>query len=115
MEPVALREPPLLEHREVLEALASGRHREAWSALETVLRAERDSHLRAAAFSSDAEMRLQHRGVVRWLEEWLLGATEARYAMQARERLGLPPDEPSPDAHLYMESDGLDPNSDVRA
>lgn len=52
---------------------------------------------------------------MRWLEEWLGGATEARYAMQARERLGVPPGEATPEGHQYMESDGLPLDKDVRA
>lgn len=76
-----------------------------------MLEAERDHHLREAAFSSDAELRSQHRGVVRWLEEWLTGATELRYAQQARERLGLRPEAGLPDdteGSPWMESDGTD-------
>lgn len=81
------------------------------------MQAERDFHLREAAFSSDAEMRSQHRGVVRWLEEWLSGATEARYSLQARERLGMPlvdgvPEDPN-DGSPWMESDGTE--GEVRA
>lgn len=73
-----------------------------------MLRAEQGYHLQAAAFCEDAELRAQHRGVWRWLEEFLSGSLVERYAHQARERLGL--DEPVGvpiGGSEYMESDGL--------
>lgn len=76
-----------------------------------MLRAEQEAHLRAAAFSNDPEQRAQHRGVFRWLNEWLEGSTLARYAEQAREKLGIHeegrPGEPE-GGSAYMESDGLE-------
>jgi len=63
-------------------------------------------------YSSDERVRLEHCGVVKWIDSLLAGALQARYEFQARERLGMrqpvadgmPTDEGNP----YMESDGLD-------
>jgi len=73
-----------------------------------VLEAEKAHHLREAAFSNDPELRLEHRGVYRFLEEFLNGAMLERYATQAREKLGLTePKEEQGGGSPYMESDGL--------
>ena len=76
-----------------------------------VLRAEQQDHLREAAFSNDETLRMQHAGVVRWLEEWLSGNLIERYAEQARQRLAA---EEKPKVGVptggseFMESDGMD-------
>lgn len=72
-----------------------------------MLRAEQEYHLREAAFCDDAERRCEHRGVVRWLGEWLSGATQIRYAAQLREKLS-PHEVPEPKTGTpWMEDDGL--------
>lgn len=74
-----------------------------------MLRVEQEFHLREAAFCEDADLRAQHRGVFRWLEEFLNGTLTARYAHQAREKLGLaetPAGLPTGGSD-YMEGDGL--------
>jgi hypothetical protein len=75
------------------------------------LRAEQEHHLRAAAFADDANARLEHCGVVRWLDEVLTGVLPERYAKLANDELGLAEvDEVlagAPGGSEYMESDGL--------
>ena len=72
-----------------------------------MLAAEQAAHLRGAAFSSDPEERLEHRGVARFLEEFLNGIMLARYAEQARQKLGIEEPEEPEAGNPWMESDGL--------
>lgn len=74
-----------------------------------MLKAEQDYHLRAAAYSEEDGLRAEHRGVVRWIDEVLSGMMQARYAWQAKERLGAASAterEPA-DGSPWMEGDGL--------
>ena len=100
----------LQEEARLLEVLGLFQQQGLWSALETVLRAERDSLARAAVYSrSDAE-RSELGGVVKWIDTVLAGVLADRYSYQARERLGMRhPDEPGmpTDSNDFMESDGL--------
>lgn len=117
VKPLPLREPAeaLWQDLEaLLSVLQDERHREALEALTAVLRAEQAYHLQAAAFSNDAEKRGEHRGVVRWLDEWLSGATAARYAVQVREKLNLNRGVEIPvDGTPWMEGDGLEEGTKV--
>ena len=109
VEPLQLEQPAgLVQQARLLEVAALSLRPEALSALQTVLEAERDYHLRAAAFCEEAELRAQHRGVLRWLEEWMSGALLDRYRLQAEARLGLAEAEKADaDGSPWMESDGL--------
>jgi hypothetical protein len=51
-----------------------------------------------------------HRGIFRWLEEWLAGGILARQAAKAREKLDLhdDPDGVPETGSPWMEEDGLD-------
>jgi len=66
--------------------------------------------LREAAFSSDAEARLEYRGAFKWVEAFLNGVVVAKYAEQAKDRLR----ESSPEEGIptggspWMESDGTE-------
>jgi len=110
---------PLLLHRPEPSAELADRLAEvaalslapaALSALETVLRAEQAFLLREAAFSSDAEARLEYRGAFKWVEAFLNGVVMAKYAEQAKDRLR----EASPEEGIpvggspYMDPDGLE-------
>lgn len=86
-----LRKPtPLLKEQvALLEVLADSQQQEVLSALATVWTREREHHLHEAAFSEDAELRAQHRGIVLWLDEVLSGAMMARHEAEARAKLNL--------------------------
>ena len=111
VKPLPLHKPPSPVQEEVglREVLALSQHQGVWSALATVLQAEHQHHLRAAAFCEDRDERNQHIGLVRWLDEVLSGSMMARYTFQAKERLGISgaPEEPS-DGSPYMQSDLLE-------
>lgn len=78
--------------------------------------AELEFHLQEAAFSDDADLRSQHRGVVRFLRELLSGSLMANYEQKARVRLGLDNTPGLPEnGNPYMDSDGLGPTDEVRA
>jgi hypothetical protein len=92
----------------MLEVAALSLQPAAVSALETVLQAERDHHLRAAAFSDKPQERDMHLGIFRWIEEWLAGGILERQAEKARQKLDLlEPIDGAPEGSPYMESDGL--------
>src|SRR5262245_21932645 len=91
VKPLNLRQPaedPLREHR-LLEVQALSLRLADLSALETVLREERQHHLEAAAFSASEAERQQHLGVYHWISAWIEGSLLAKHAEQARERLDL--------------------------
>ena len=74
-----------------------------------MLQAEVSYHLQEAALCSDESKRLEHRGVVLWLREFMSGITLARYAEQAQQKLGLVEEPGLPQGGSdYMESDGLE-------
>lgn len=92
--------------REAQAAAALSLRREALSALETVFRAERDLHLRLAAFSVDERERNMHLGIFHWLEEWLAGGILDRMVERAKQELALrDPDRDALEGSPYMESD----------
>lgn len=110
VKPLELHKPSnLVAEQRLLEVAALSLRQETLSALETVLRAEQQFHLEAAAFSPSADRRLEHRGIYCWIKEWLDGSTLARYAEQARQRLALhdTPDGVPKDGTEWMESDGM--------
>ena len=108
VKPLDLTRPPgMVQEGRLVEVAALSLRQESLSALKTVLEAEQAHHLREAAFSDDPELRLEHRGVYRFLEEFLSGTMLERYAMQAREKLGLTEAEEPKGGSPYMESDGL--------
>jgi hypothetical protein len=74
-----------------------------------VLSAELERHLRAAAFAEDAEERIQHRGVVLWIQHWLSGSLMDRYAEEARQRFALGEDENPVNGSPWMQGDGGEP------
>lgn len=111
VKPLELREPANWESQDRLaELVAVSLAPAAWSALETVLRAEMAFHLREAAFSSSAERRLEHRGAYLWIEEFLGGVVMAKYAEQAKERLHIHETSEGMPAggSEWMDSDGTD-------
>ena len=80
-------------------------------ALREVLQAERDHHLRLAAFSESSEKRLMACGVVKWLEDWISGGLLERRSAEAMETLGVAGETGAPSyddgGSPYMEGDGL--------
>ena len=68
--------------------------------LKAVLRQEQMAHYRRAVYSTEDWKRHESNGIVKWIDEWLLGMTEARYSPDLEdEDLGIDVD--------YMEPDGL--------
>jgi len=62
-----------------------------------------------AAFSNDGSDRDQHRGVYRWLQEFITGTLLDRYAEQAQQKLGIEVPLGAPEGGSdYMQSDGLE-------
>lgn len=111
VKPLPLHKPPgLVAESRLLEVAALSLAPAALSALRTVLEAEAAYHLQVAAFSNDASDRDQHRGVYRWLQEFLNGTLLDRYAAQAREKLALETPVGAPEGGSdWMESDRLGP------
>lgn len=91
--------------RQVLELF---RQRDLWDLWKELLTAERDAHSRASVYSNDEKTRLQHVGVVKWLDETIAGFFEESYVSQAHEALGMnqPPPDPT-GGSAWMEDDGL--------
>lgn len=109
VKPLELHKPgDSFREQRLLEVAALSLRPEVLSALATVLQAELSSHLQAAALCNEEPIRLQHKGVVLWLQEFLAGITLARYAEQAHQKLALDEPEGVPEGGSdYMSSDGL--------
>jgi hypothetical protein len=96
----------LSKERELFRVVELFQQRALWSALETVLRAEREVHLRALVYSPSRDDALEHRGVVKWLDSVLEGALES-YQSQAETRLGLHEPTTELPGSPWMADDGL--------
>lgn len=74
-----------------------------------MLRAESEAHSRASVYSNNEQERLEHNGVVKWLDAVVNMERLEGYREQAEEKLGLTEPEPGLNGGTpYMAPDAMD-------